>query len=50
MKVALDCDLTEVPQTAVDAFRASADRLFAGALARVKELAETGSSRERWKL
>jgi hypothetical protein len=37
--VKLGCDLANVPRDAVDEFRASADRLFAGAMEQVKELA-----------
>jgi hypothetical protein len=39
LNVQLSCDLANVPPAAADAFKASADRLFNGALERVKELA-----------
>jgi hypothetical protein len=39
LDVRLACDLANVPAAAVDAFKASADRLFDAALERVKELA-----------
>ena len=39
LNVQLACDLANVPPAAADAFKASADRLFDGALERVKELA-----------
>jgi hypothetical protein len=39
LNVTLGCDLANVPAAAVDAFKASADRLFNAALERVKELA-----------
>jgi hypothetical protein len=39
LNVQLSCDLTNVPPAAVDAFRASADRVFDAALERVKEVA-----------
>jgi hypothetical protein len=39
LDVKLGCDLANEPPAAADAFRASADRLFAGVLAQVKELA-----------
>jgi hypothetical protein len=39
LNVNLSCDLADVPRAAADAFRASADRVFAAALPQVKELA-----------
>jgi hypothetical protein len=39
LDVRLACDLANVPPAAAHSFRASADRLFNGALERVKELA-----------
>jgi hypothetical protein len=39
LNVQLSCELANVPPAAVDAFRASADRLFDAALERVKEVA-----------
>jgi hypothetical protein len=39
LEVKLGCELANVPPAAADAFRASADRLFAEVLAQVKELA-----------
>jgi hypothetical protein len=39
LDVNLSCDLANVPPAAADAFKASADRVFAEALAQVKELA-----------
>jgi hypothetical protein len=39
LNVQLACDLANVPPAAVDAFKASADRLLNGALEQVKELA-----------
>jgi hypothetical protein len=39
LNVTLGCDLANVPPAAADAFKAAADRVFAAALAQVKELA-----------
>ena len=39
LNVQLACDLANVPPAAADAFKASADRLFNGALEQVKALA-----------
>ena len=39
LDVRLACDLANVPPAAADAFKASADRLFNGALEQVKALA-----------
>ena len=39
LNVQLSCDLANIPPAAVDAFKASADRLFNAALERVKEVA-----------
>jgi hypothetical protein len=39
LDVRLSCQLANVPAAATDAFKASADRVFNGALERVKELA-----------